>query len=111
MSSSQSVKLPEKVSQQSCGIILRWELYRSGAVTNSDYNYVFVPKWHIYDHNGGGVSHLCTTSVGGTLGTKYAYVSDTAITGSANNSEGATAMGSGITRTNNSWVLSAVIGV
>lgn len=111
MSSGQSVKLPEKVSQQSCGIVLRWEMYVSGAVKSSDYNYVFVPKWHIYDHNGGGVAHLCTTSVGGTVGTKYVYVSDTAVTGFNGNSTGATTTASGIKTTNSSWVLSAIIGV
>ena len=73
MAESQVCKLSEPISQQSSGIVLRWEAYVNGKVNNSDYNMTFVPKYHIYDHNGGGVACFLTTSTGGHLGVKYVY--------------------------------------
>lgn len=102
MSSGQTATLSAAVSAQKNGIVLCWSAYVSGAAQNTDWNYFFVPKWHVAAHAGNGITNFVRTSGGGYQTSKYVYVNNTSITGFASNS-GATA--------SNYFVLRAVIGV
>lgn len=87
MHADQNVPLPERVSEQSNGIILVWSRYSGGAAGNSDYNYTYVPKAHIELAPGAGVTSVIARAT--TAPTrKYTYIHDTSVTGYAANAEG-----------------------
>ena len=111
MHASQSAALSEKVSEQEHGIVLVWQPYEDGAVGKSDVNYKFIPKYHTQVLDGIGVSCILCNSTGNYFATKYVYVYDDKINGNAVNTNGATARSSGLTTTNNLWVLTYVLGV
>lgn len=106
MHGEQTLNLTEKISAQKNGIVICWSQYENGTAKEADFVYTFIPKWHVIAHNGCGVEcPLSSTHNGGKIGTKYLYISDTSITGHANNSNVVGSM------QNNYWVLRTVIGV
>ena len=111
MTASNTINLSQKVSEQKNGIVLVWQAYVNGVVQAYDFNFTFIPKWQVSVNAGKGVSCFLTDSTGGVLGTKYVYVYDDKIVGNNVNGNGATKRNSGITTTNNHWVLTHVIGV
>lgn len=111
MVASQTIKLSQKVSEQKNGIVLVWQAYSNNAVQTYDFNFTFIPKWQVSVNPSRGVSCFLTDSTAGVIGTKYVYVYDDKIVGNNANSNGATKRNSGITTTNNRWVLTHVLGV
>lgn len=111
MVASHNITLSQKVSEQKSGIVLVWQGYNNGAAQTYDFNFEFIPKWQVSVNSGRGVSCFLTNSTGVKIGTKYVYVHDDHITGNDANGNGATNRASGITTTNNYWVLTKVIGV
>lgn len=111
MTAGHTINLSQKVSEQKSGIVLVWQAYRNGAVQTHDFNFTFIPKWQVNVNPSRGVSCFLTDSTAGVIGTKYVYVYDDKIVGNNANSNGATKRNSGITTTNNRWVLTHVLGV
>ena len=111
MVASHNITLSQKVSEQKSGIVLVWQGYNNGAAQTYDFNFEFIPKWQVSVNSGRGVSCFLTNSTGVKIGTKYVYVHDDHITGNDANGNGATKRDSGITTTNNYWVLTKVLGV
>lgn len=111
MSDSNTINLSQKVSEQKTGIVLVWQAYSDGAPQPWDYNFTFIPKWQAMTNSSRGVTCFLSNSHAGYIGTKYVYVFDNKITGHKENSTGATKGNSGITTTNNHWVLTHVLGV
>lgn len=111
MSDTQTATLSAAVSAQPHGIVLLWSYYVDGAVDNSNFRPFFVPKQFVSSHNGKGISMFMTNGTLSVAASKYVYVSDTKITGHANNDDAATAKNSGITSTPKQFVLRYVIGV
>lgn len=111
MSGSNTINLSQKVSEQKTGIILVWQAYSDGAPQPWEYNFTFIPKWQATTNSSRGVVCFLATSHASYIGTKYVYVFDDKIKGHNDNSTGATKGSSGITTTNNHWVLTYVIGV
>lgn len=111
MTASHTINLSQKVSEQKNGIVLVWQAYSNNAVQPWDYNFTFIPKWQAITNSSRGVVCYLATSHAGYIGTKYVYLFDDKIKGHNDNSTGATKGNSGITTTNNHWVLTHVIGV
>jgi hypothetical protein len=111
MSGSNTINLSQKVSEQKNGIVLVWQAYSDNAPQPWDYNFTFIPKWQVITNSSRGVVCYLATSHASYIGTKYVYLFDDKIKGYNNNSTGATKGNSGITTTNNHWVLTYVIGV
>lgn len=111
MTANHTINLSQKVSEQKNGIVLVWQAYVDGQPQFYDFNYTFVPKHHTLVFPGRGVSCFLTNSTATKIGTKYVYVHDDRIEGNNVNDDGATNRASGITTTNNYWVLVYVIGV
>ena len=111
MVASQTINLSQKVSEQKSGIVLVWQAYSNGAAQTYDFNFTFIPKWQVSVNPSRGVSCFLSNSTAAKVGTKYVYVYDDKIAGNNVNDDGATNRGSGITTTNNYWVLTYVIGV
>lgn len=104
--------LSDLVSNQKNGIVLVWQAYSGGQVQDYYFNYTFIPKFHTAIHNGAGLVCWLSNSNGSSVATKYVYVSDNQITGNASNGTGRTQQSnSNIYTNNNSWVLTAVLGV
>ena len=111
MVGSHTITLSQKVSEQKNGIVLVWQAYSNGAAQTYDFNFTFIPKWQVSVNPSRGVSCFLTDSTAGVIGTKYVYVYDDKIVGNNANGNGATKRNSGITTTNNRWVLTHVLGV
>ena len=111
MHAGQTATLSQKVSEQKSGIVLVWQAYSNGAAQTYYFNFTFIPKWQVSVNPSRGVSCFLTDSTAGVIGTKYVYVYDDKIVGNDANSNGATKRNSGITTTNNRWVLTHVLGV
>lgn len=111
MTAGHTINLSQKVSEQKSGIVLVWQAYSNGAVQTYDFNFTFIPKWQVSVNPSRGVSCFLTNGTGAKIGTKYVYVHDDKIEGNNANDDGATSRTSGITTTNNYWVLTHVIGV
>ena len=111
MSGGQTATLSQKVSEQKTGIVLVWQAYSDGAPQPWEYNFTFIPKWQAITNSSRGVVCYLATSHAGYIGTKYVYLFDDKIKGHNDNSTGATKGNSGITTTNNHWVLTYVLGV
>ena len=109
MSGSQDISLSQRISAQATGIVLVWCAFVNGEVKDYDYDYQFIPKWHVQYNNGKGVCFHMATNGFEKIGSKYVYVYDNHIKGHANNTASGTR--NGITYANNYWVLHAVIGV
>lgn len=111
MSASQTINLSQKVSEQKSGIVLVWQAYSDGQVQPWDFNFTFIPKWQVITNSSRGNCCFLTGSNGNSIGTKYVYIYDDKIVGNDINGNGATKRNSGITTTNNHWVLTHVLGV
>lgn len=111
MNASQTINLSQKVSEQKNGIVLVWQAYSDGAPQPWDYNFTFIPKWQTVTNSSRGVTCFLSNSHAGYIGTKYVYLFDDKIKGHSDNATGATKGNSGITTTNNHWVLTYVLGV
>ena len=111
MQSGQSAPLSEPVSRQPNGIVLVFSRYSANTAQNYHFNSFFVHKALVAAQP--GVGHQFMMSTDGSLSvvaSKYIYINDDSLTGNANNIETGTAA-SGITYTNNGFVLRYVIGV
>lgn len=98
------------ISKQPHGIVLVWSAYDSDGPEDWDWVCNFIPKHFInVEKTGNGMLFNMNNLNYSYVGSKYAYISDSSITGHNNNS--ATGTNSGITYKNNHWVLRYVIGV
>lgn len=110
MQASHEIALTEAISEQANGIVLVFSRYSSSTAQNYNWNHFFVPKSFVALHDGTGSQFLLSSDGSfATLASKYLYISDKLIKGHANNTLTGTA--SGITFSNNSFVLRYVIGV
>ena len=112
MNANQTINLLQKISEQKNGIVLVWQSYADGEPKYYDFNYTFIPKYHIAIHEGAGVTCWLANSTGNIIATKYVYVFDSKIQGNAVNETGSTTRsGSGIITNSKNWVLTHVLGV
>lgn len=109
MTAGQTANLSKSVKAQPHGIVLAWSGYSNGQAQNYNWVYKFVPKWHVYNHNGAGIAMPMANADFSAIGSKYVYVSDSKITGSQWGTSSGTR--NGVTFNNANWVLRAVIGV
>ena len=110
MQASQTATLSEPVRLQRNGIVLIFTEYISGASSNSAFHSFFIPKKQVALQPGKGHTFVLATGKFAHMATKYLYISDTAITGHADNNTTGTG-DSGIKYTNNRFILRYVIGV
>lgn len=113
MSESQTATLTESVSSQANGIVLVWSEYdiTNSTAENANFNMCFVPKQFVKNHSGRGVGFIATSATLNVVANKYVYISDTSITGYADNNTSITEKDCGIKTTPNKFVLRYVIGV
>lgn len=114
LNASQTVTFTEKVSVQQSGIVLVFTRYVSGAAVDYYYSCHFVPKLVISaaasaGQTAAGVSFTMATNKFEAIASKYVRITDTGITGDANNAANGTA--NGVTYDNDSFALRYVIGV
>lgn len=113
MSDTQTVTLSKKISEMPHGIVLCWSAYdiSNSEPKDTDFNYIFVPKFHVKILPGKGIG--CLLNVGATTNTlinKYIYVSNQSIKGHVDNiSTNKTVQG--VTVNPKRMVLRYVIGV
>lgn len=111
MNASQSIDLSETpISEQPNGIVLVFCAYENDSAKDYDFKTFFIPKEAVGLKSGVGHDFILNTPNFSKMGTKYLYLSDTRITGHANNTTTGTGT-SGIKYTNNYWCLRYVIGV
>lgn len=111
MTAGHTINLSQKVSEQKNGIVLVWQEYSNGQAQPWGFNFIFIPKWQVVNDPGRGMVSILANSDLSKIATKYCYIYDDHINGNNVNSNGATKRASGITTTNNNWVLTKVIGV
>ena len=109
MTETHNIAFSEPASKQPNGIVLVFSEFSDGTARNQTWSSHFVHKSLIASHSGTGNVFWMTTSNGAYMATKYLYIRDDGITGHANN--GLTFTNSGVTLTNNRFVLRYVIGV
>ena len=102
--------LSETVSAQPNGIVLVFCEYHSDTIQNSAFHTVFIPKQVVAAHDGVGHTIQLSTYNAAHFATKYVYVFNTGVTGHVSNTNVGTAA-SGITYTNNRFILRYIIGV
>ncbi|BBM18323.1 hypothetical protein G15_1988 [Enterococcus avium] len=97
MSASHTITPSKKMTDCLNGWVLEFQGYNNGAPTNGDYSYVYVPKVHAINHNGGVISAIICGHNGGIF-RKILYVFNDKITGHNNNavSPATTAILSGV---------------
>lgn len=110
MTSGHTINLAENISDQRNGINLVFSEYVDGEAKNQTFTSFFVSKRMIANHAGCGFCFTMSNSNLAYFATKYLYIKDASITGHDSNSLTGTAA-SGITYTNNRFVLRYVIGV
>lgn len=110
MLASQTVNLPEAISKQKNGIVLIFGEYISGAAGNSAFHCFFIPKKQVELQPSKGHTFTLATGKFGHMATKYLYIHDDSIVGHADNNATGTGA-SGVTYTNNRFILQYVIGV
>lgn len=111
MNGGQYATLTEPISSQLNGVLLIFSRYTD--LTVHDYNFTthFVSKAHVAAHPGcGHVFMMTTDGIFDVFAAKYLYISDTGISGHANNTKNGTGA-CGITYLNSDFVLRYVIGV
>ena len=109
MTADHKAALSETVSEQMSGIVLVFSRIVDGVVQDTNFHQFFISKAFITEKNGYGHTFILSANKFLTIATKYLYISNTHITGHADNS--ATGTTNGITYANNSFVLRYVIGV
>lgn len=109
--SADTIALSEPVSRQKNGIVLVFSecILEDGAPMNSAFHSHFIPGAVVRLHSGVGHCIQLSSYKFGYVATKYLYISDTTIKGHDSNTTVDAA--SGITYTNNRFVLRYVIGV
>lgn len=110
MTATQTVNLPEAVSEQKNGIILVFSEYKDGAASDSAFHCFFVPKIQVATQPEKSYVFTLATSKFEYAATKQVNIYDTKITGHADNNQTGTGT-SGIKFTNNRFVLRYVFGV
>ena len=111
MSAGHTVTLSKKVSEQVNGIVLVFSRYTEDEPKNYHFNSFFVPRDLVSAQLGNGHSFIMTTGNNFDLiAMKYLYIHDDKIVGNENNITTGTGA-SGITYTNNAFVLRYVLGV
>ena len=108
MTASHVINFTKPVSAQRHGIVLVFCAYNGTSDTNYSWESFFVPK-QLIALSTSGHTFLLGRGKFTYVGTKYLYISDTSITGHADN--GLTGNNNGITYANNKFVLRYVIGV
>lgn len=110
MTAGHTITLSEAISKQNNGIVLVFSAFTDNAVGNYWWHHFFVPKQIVTNNSGTG--HCFTLASGNfsLVAMKYLMIKDTQITGHDNNNLTGTAA-SGITFTNNRFVLRYVLGV
>ena len=101
--------LSEPISKQPHGVVLAFSAYESGTAKDYDWQYFFVPKWHVINYGNTGIDFFLSTK--NQASSKYLYINDTSISGSTGNGDTNTGATSKIVLTNGNFVLRAVIGV
>lgn len=112
MGSSHVANLSQKVSDQDHGIVLVFSGYdnTNNVALNSSWSTHFVPKEMIQYNGGGGQTFLMAiNSAMSDFGSKYLYIEDNKILGHVSNTQAGTGA-SGITFSNNKYVMRYVIG-
>lgn len=105
MNADQSINFKTNLSRQLMGAVFVWSYYDGTNAQDQNFVYFFVPKTHVINHSGSGVS--MDNPYLGLM--KYLYISNSGATGNINNaSEGTT---NGISWNNRNYVLRYVIGV
>ena len=110
MEENQIVTLSEKVSNQRNGIVLVFSEYLEGAVSDISFTCHFIPKEIVSLKSGCGHIFVLSSSNLETVGVKHLYINDNSISGNNDNIETGTAS-SGITYSNNKFVMRYVIGI
>lgn len=107
MTANQTATLSEGASSQPNGLVLVFSRYENSTSQNYCWTSFFVPKYVITTH--GGCGHYFTSTEMGRPWNKYLYISNSAITGHADNTSNGNF--NGIDLYNNYCVLRYVIGV
>lgn len=107
MNANQYASLNKPVSSQINGIVMEWSRYLNGNAYPSK-TYVYVPKSYA---NGVILDIFLVTGGGEAACSKSVYITDTKITGSANNDKAQYTGAHGIKLTPSQWVLTRVLGV
>ena len=110
MTATQTANLSEAVSKQKNGIILVFSEYANGAASDTAFHCFFVPKTQVAAHPGKDYVFTLATSKFAYMATKCVYIHDTKIVGHADNNQTGSGT-SGITFTNNRFVLRYVFGI
>lgn len=111
MNDNQHVTLNEPISKQQNGILLIFSRYANSTVYDDNFTTHFVSKAHVAAHPGcGHVFMMTTDAIFDIFAAKYLYISDTGLSGHANNTKNGTGA-CGITYSNSDFVLRYVIGV
>lgn len=110
MTATHVISFAEAASKQPSGIVLVFCEYVDGEAKNQTFTSHFVHKRTIEAHSGSGHCFWMLTSNGAYAATKYLYIRDDGITGHNNNGLVLEAT-SGITLTNNRFILRYVLGV
>lgn len=105
MGSGQIAQFASNVSRQLTGVVFVWSRYLNGAAVDQNWRYFFVPKKHVLSH--GGDSIIMSDAYLGFR--KILYVSNSSISGHADNAISGTS--NGIAWNNTNYVLRYVIGV
>jgi len=109
MTDAETITLSEAVSQQQSGIVLVFSRYVSGAAADYYFACHFFPKQILTVTSPAGTSFVMTTSKMEAISAKYLKITDTTITGAAENDDSGTA--NGVTYSNGLFALKYVIGV
>lgn len=110
MTENHTITFSKKVSELPTGIVLVFSEYYDGEGKNVTFVNHFIPKKQIENHGGAGHSFFMATSNLVYAASKYLYVKDDSIVGHSHNDQTGTGA-SGITYTNNRFVLRYVIGI
>lgn len=112
MNASQTATLSQSVSAQAHGIILIFSYYYNNTGDDSHFCSFFVPKEFVATFPGVGMVFNMRRHMVFAPATKYLYITNTKITGHANNWESGTAnTAAGVNWANNTFVMRRVIGV
>ena len=107
---SQSITFAENVDKQRNGIVIVFSEYHNGAPGDTSFSCHFIPKKFISLESGRGHCFRMSSCNLDFYATKYLYVTNDGINGHPNNAKTGTSA-SGITYTNNRFVIIYVIGV
>lgn len=110
MGGNVSFTMAETVAKQRNGIVLVFSEYNNGTVDSSFHTF-FVHKHTVANHDGRGHTFHMSTFTASIYAVKYLYITNTKVSGHANNNTPAAAGASGLTLTNNRFCLRYVIGV